>query len=66
MLLAYLMIPIMQKELDLFKDTIWNTHQIRMQKDTCLPCGIPNHIYEFPEEYNLEECGKLFDTKLFH
>ena len=54
----------MQKELDLFKDTIWNTHRIRMQKDTYLPCGIPNHIYVFPEEYNLGECGKLFDTKL--
>ena len=31
----------MQKELDLFKDTIWNTHPIRMQKDTCLPCVYP-------------------------
>ena len=56
----------MQKELDLFKDTIWNTHPIRMQKDTCLPCGIPIYIYEFPEEYDLEECGKLFDTKFSH
>ena len=56
----------MQKELDLFKDTIWNTHPIRMQKDTCLPCGIPNHIYEFLEEYDLEECGKLFDAKNSH
>jgi hypothetical protein len=54
------MIPIMQKELDLFKETIWNTHRIRAQKDTCLPCVIPNHIYTFPQEYGIEECGKLF------
>lgn len=62
MLLAYIMIPVIQKELDVFKDTIWNTHRIRAQKDTCLPCGIPNHIYAFPQEYNLEECGKLFSN----
>jgi hypothetical protein len=60
MLIAYLMIPITQKELDLFKETIWNTHRIRAQKDTCLPCVIPNHIYTFPQEYGIEECGKLF------
>ena len=57
MLLAYIMIPVMQKELDTFKETIWNTHRIRSQKDTYLPCGIPNHIYPFPEEYGLEECS---------
>ena len=57
MFLAYIMIPVMQKELDTFKEAIWNTHRIRSQKDTYLPCGIPNHIYAFPEEYGLEECG---------
>jgi hypothetical protein len=63
MLLAYIMIPLMQRELDIFKDTIWNTHRIRKQKDAILPSGIPNHIYSFPEEYGLEECGK--NAKLF-
>ncbi|KAG1682566.1 hypothetical protein GQR58_010849 [Nymphon striatum] len=57
MIMAYLMIPLMQKELDIFKDTIWNCHRIRAQKDTVLPCGVPDHIYSFPEEYGLEECG---------
>lgn len=61
MLLAYLMIPIIQKEADVFKDVIWNAHRIRAQKDILLPTGVPNHIYEFPENYNLEQCGKYIN-----
>lgn len=56
MLLAFFMIPILQKELDTFKG-IWNSHRIRKQKDTRLPHGVPNHIHNFPEEYGLEESG---------
>lgn len=51
--------PLMQKQLDIFKDSIWNSHRIRGQKDTNLPNGVPNHIYEFPDKYGLEECGML-------
>ena len=57
MVLAFILIPLLQKQLKIFKDTVWNTHQIRAQKDTVLPDGIPNHIYSFPEEYNMKECG---------
>jgi hypothetical protein len=53
------MVPVVQKELDTFRETIWNTHQIRAQKDTILPDGVPNHIYSFPEQYGLEECGNV-------
>ena len=59
MLLAFVIIPLLQKELDTFKDTVWNTHRIRQQKDTVLPHGIPEHIYNFPSEYGLEESGRL-------
>ena len=52
------MIPVIQKELDVFKDIVWNPHRIRNQKDTILPNGIPNHIHSFPEAYGLEECSK--------
>ena len=58
MLLAFLLTPVIQKQLDTFQDTIWNTHRIRAQKNTVLPDGVPNHIYNFPECYGLEECGK--------
>ena len=58
MILAFILIPLLQRELDTFKDTIWNTHRIRHQKDTELPSGVPNHIFFFPEEYDLEECGE--------
>ena len=60
MLLAHILIPVMQKELDTFKDTVWNSHRIRAQKDTHLPNGVPNNVHSFPEEYGLEECGKYF------
>ena len=55
------MIPLLQKELDEFKDIVWNTHRIRQQKGTLLPDGVPDHIYSFPEKYGLQECGKYSD-----
>ena len=60
MLLAFLLIPVVQKELDLFRTVVWNSHKIRTQKDTALPDGIPDHIYNFPETYGLEECGMTY------
>ena len=60
MLLAFIMVPLVQKELDVFRETVWNTHRIRAQKDTVLPDGIPDHIYNFPEQYNLKDCGKCY------
>ena len=57
MLIAYIMVPLVQKEIDMFKDTVWNSHRIRAQKDTILPDGVPNHIYSFPEQYGLQDCG---------
>ncbi|XP_028417449.1 uncharacterized protein LOC114541833 [Dendronephthya gigantea] len=59
MLLAFIMVPLIQKELDIFREKVWNTHRIRLQKDTVLPDGVPDHIYNFPEQYDLEECDKL-------
>ena len=52
-LLAFIMVPLTQKEADFVKDNIWNIHCIRDQKGVFLPPGIPNHIYNFPEKYNL-------------
>ena len=58
LLLAYVMIPTVQREVDTFIQVIWNTHRIREQKETSLPDGVPNHIYSFPEKYGLEECSR--------
>ena len=55
-MLAFVYIPVIQKELDTFQG-IWNSHRIRKQKDARLPKGIPNHVYNFPESYGAEECG---------
>ncbi len=52
-------IPVLQKELDNFKDVVWNTQRIRAQKDVFLPNGVPNHMYDFPDEYNMTDCSKL-------
>ena len=51
------MIPIIQREIITFKDMVWNAHRIRSQKETVLPSGVPNHIYNFPEEYDMQACG---------
>ena len=59
MLLTFIMIPLLQRKLDVFKDVAWNSHRIRAQKDVYLPTGVPKHIYSFPEEYIMEECGML-------
>jgi hypothetical protein len=49
-MLAYIYIPVIQKELDVFQ-RIWNSHRIRKQKEARLPKGIPDHVYSFPEKY---------------
>lgn len=56
-LMAFIVVPLMQRELHEFKDITWNSHRIRAQRNTLLPDGIPNHIYQFPEQYQLEDCG---------
>ena len=58
--MTFIMVSLVQKELDVFRETVWNTHRIRAQKDTVLPDGIPDHIYNFPEQYNLKDCGKCY------
>ena len=52
------MVPVIQREIDIFKDSVWNSHRIRLQRNTFLPDGVPNHMYAFPEKYSLQECGK--------
>ena len=57
MMLAYVYIPVLQKELDTFKNTVWKNHRGRKQKNKELPDGIPEHIYNFPEHYGATKCG---------
>lgn len=51
------MIPVMQQQLDEFRETIWNSHRIRAQKQTLMADGIPDHIFAFPERYNMADLG---------
>ena len=57
-ILAYVMVPIIQHQVDVFVE-LWNNHRIRKQKETYLPTGKPSHIYSFPENWGLHECGML-------
>ena len=50
-------IPVVQKELDVFRKCVWNNHRTRKQKGKELPAGVPEHIYNFPEQYGREQCG---------
>lgn len=52
-LLAYVYIPIIKRECDLFVDN-WNSHRIRYQGNLLLPT---NHIFSFPENYRGNHCG---------
>ena len=56
-MLAYIYIPVLQKELDVFRLSVWNSHRIRKQAKKELPTGVPKHIYHCPEEYGSEKCG---------
>ena len=50
-------IPVVQKELDIFRVCVWNNHRTRKQKGKQLPRGVPEHIYNFPEQYGGHKCG---------
>ena len=59
-------IPVIQKELDLFRKCVWNNHRTRKQKGKELPAGVPEHIYHFPEQYGGEQCGiSVTEEQLF-
>ena len=56
-MLAFIYIPVVQKELDIFRSTVWNHKRGRKQSNKQLPTGIPDHIYQNPEEYEGENFG---------
>ena len=41
--------PLLQREMEEIIDD-WNQHKIRLQKKTDRPNGVPNDLYDFPEE----------------
>ena len=49
-LLAYVYIPVVQHECEIFV-TMWNNHRIREQAKLELPTGIPDHVFSFPDKY---------------
>jgi hypothetical protein len=55
--MAFIMIPVIQRELEEFPSTVWNPHRKRKQ-DTNLLDGVRNHMHTFPQEYGLQECSK--------
>ena len=64
-MLAYIYVPVLQRELNLFSESIWNSHRGRKQKNKELPVGIPDHIYSFPALYGGSHCGfQLSDEDL--
>ncbi|KAK6181937.1 hypothetical protein SNE40_009713 [Patella caerulea] len=65
LLLAYVYIPIIQKELDIFRETVWNNHRCRRNNNKQLPTGIPEHLYFYPEKYGGVNCSlKVSDNDL--
>ena len=62
-LMAYVYIPIVQRECDQYVK-YWNTHRIRLQDNLKIPTGVPDHMFEFPEEYNAEDCSTEIEPSL--
>ena len=63
--MAFVYVPVVQKQLDIFRETIWNNHRGRKQRAKELPCGVPEHIYNFPGSYRAENCAYyVTDTQL--
>lgn len=58
-MLAFIFIPVIQKELDIFRVTVWNHKRGRKQINKILPTGIPEYIYDHPEEFDAQDCGTV-------
>ena len=56
-MIAYVYIPAVQKELDIFQKTVWNSHCGQKQQNKQLPCGVHDHIYYHPDQDGGEQCG---------
>jgi len=56
-MLAYVYIPVTQKELDVLRVSVWNAQGICNQKGKELPVGVPEHIYTCSERHDGEKCG---------
>ena len=54
--LAYVFLPIIQRECDKFVD-LWNAHRIRSQNNLELRNGIPDHMFSSPEQYGGTQNG---------
>ena len=65
--MAYVYIPIVQNELDTFRNVIWNHSRGRKQRNKQLPTGIPEFMFDHPEECNLpgEEFGADIPQEVF-
>ena len=56
-MLAYIFVPVVQRALDEFRQTVWNNNRGRKQANKELPTGVPEHIFRFPENYGGQDCG---------
>ena len=55
-LIAYVYIPIVQRECNTFVD-YWNSHRICVQEKLEIPTDIPNHMFSFPKNYGATNKG---------
>ena len=56
-MLTYVYIPVVQKELDVFRLSVWNNHRVRKQINKEFPTGVQEHIYTCPEQNGGGNCG---------
>ena len=59
--LAFVLTPLLRKDIDKFV-TDWNGHSIRRGRTAECPAGVPDEIYDMPEEFG--NTVKLFKQTL--
>jgi len=57
-MLAFVYVPVLQKELDIFRTTIWNHKRGRKQENKMLPTGVPPDVlFEDAADYGGVDYG---------
>ncbi|KAL9977194.1 hypothetical protein ACROYT_G014572 [Oculina patagonica] len=55
---------VLQKELDVFRNSVWNYHRVRKQRGEELSTGVPEHIYQCLDKYGGERATTHGSCKL--
>ena len=62
-MLAYVYIPFIQRELDIFRTDVWNGKRSGTNPKKAITTGNPDFLYENPETHGYEGCGLKIENE---